>query len=187
MRWFQRKRTFLLLFLSFLVLLFFSSKWLTLFYPIYYKDEIRQHAQDHGINPLLVAAIIKVESDYKPGSESHKGALGVMQIMPDTAKWIMEKAEFKNVPLTKVKNEVDENIKMGTWYLEFLSQKFDGNEIAIIAAYNAGPTNVMNWIKKGKWDGTLESSKNIPFGETRHYVQRVSHYYKQYCDIYKEL
>lgn len=187
MRWFQRKRTFLLLFLSFLVLLFFSSKWLTLFYPIYYKDEIRQHAQNHGINPLLVAAIIKVESDFKPGSESHKGALGIMQIMPDTAKWIMEKAEFKNVPLNKVKNEIDENIKMGTWYLEFLSQKFDGNEIAIIAAYNAGPTNVMNWMKKGIWDGKLETSKNIPFGETRHYVQRVSHYYKQYCDIYKEL
>lgn len=186
MRWFRKKRVLLLLFLGFTVLIFFNSVWLTLFYPIHYKEEIRHHAQSNGLDPFIVAAIIKVESNYKPGAESKKGALGIMQIMPDTAKWVMTKAKFPETSLEEIQNETETNIRIGTWYLKSLAEQFDGNQVAMIAAYNAGPTNVKNWLKSGKWDGRLETSKDIPFGETRHYVQRVSHYYKQYSEIYDE-
>ncbi len=62
----------------------------------------------------------------------------------------------------------------------------DGNPIAAIAAYNAGPGNVKNWINKDMWDGTYDNVKSIPIGETRHYVQRVIYYYNQYTDLYKD-
>jgi len=185
MSWLRKKRVLLLLLLGFILILFFNSAWLSFFYPIPYKEEIRHHARSNGLDPLMVAAIIKVETNYKPGSESKKGALGIMQIMPDTAKWVIEKAKLEDVPLDRVKDETETNIRIGTWYLKSLSNQFDGNMIAVIAAYNAGPTNVKNWLRSGRWDGRLESAKDIPFGETRHYVQRVSHYYKQYSSIYE--
>lgn len=187
MKWLRKKRVLLLLFLGFTVILFANSQWLQIFYPIHYKDEIRRHANQHEIDPFIVAAIIKVESNYKAGAKSGKGALGVMQIMPDTAKWIINKAKLPDTSMENIKNEPDMNIEMGTWYLKSLYNQFDGNQIAMIAAYNAGPTNVKNWIKSGRWDGRLETSKDIPFGETRHYVQRVTHYHKQYVRIYGEL
>lgn len=186
MSWLRKKRVLLLLLLGFILILFFNSAWLSLFYPIHYKDEIRQHSSNNNLDPLIVAAIIKVETNYKPGAESKKGALGIMQIMPDTAKWVIEKAKFEEVPLERVKDETEANIQIGTWYLRSLSDQFDGNMVAMIAAYNAGPTNVRNWMKSGRWDGRLETVKNIPFGETRHYVQRVTHYYEQYSKIYED-
>jgi soluble lytic murein transglycosylase len=109
-----------------------------------------------------------------------------MQIMPDTAEWVISKAKLPETTLDDIRNETETNIQIGTWYLRSLSQQFDGNNIAMIAAYNAGPTNVKNWLKSGRWDGRLETVQNIPFGETRHYVQRVTHYYKQYLKIYDD-
>ncbi|MBP2002517.1 soluble lytic murein transglycosylase [Paenibacillus shirakamiensis] len=186
MKWLRKKRVLLVLFLSFLVLIFVNTQWLTLFYPIHYKDEIRHHAETNKVDPFLVAAIIRVETNYKASQESPKGALGLMQIMPDTAKWIIGKANLPDISLDTLKREPDRNIQLGTWYLKSLYSQFNNNEIAVIAAYNAGPGKVKGWLKSGTWDGRLDTVKNIPIGETRHYVQRVSHYYQQYVDIYKE-
>lgn len=186
MRWLRKKRVLLLLLLGFIIILFSNSSWLALFYPIQYKEEIATHAETYGLDPLMVAAIIKVETNYKTGAESPKGALGIMQIMPETAGWVLEKAKMEKVELSRVKEESSLNIQIGAWYLDWLSDQFDGNMIAAIAAYNAGPTNVKNWLQSGRWDGTLETAKNIPFGETRHYVQRVAHYYEQYSRIYED-
>lgn len=186
MRWLRKKRVLLLLFVSFVALLFLSSNWMILLYPIHYKDEIRKHAAYYEVDPFLVASIIRVETNFKPGKESKKGALGIMQLMPDTANWAMEMAKLPSVNLLNVKNEVDANIQLGTWYIQNLHKEMDGNPIAAIAAYNAGPGNVKNWINKGMWDGTYENVKSIPIGETRHYVQRVIYYYNQYTDVYKD-
>ncbi|AZS16481.1 lytic transglycosylase domain-containing protein [Paenibacillus lutimineralis] len=186
MRLLRKKRVLLLLFLGFVAILFFNSAWLSMFYPIYYKEEIKQHAQENGLDPLIVAAIIKAESNYKVGAESRKGALGIMQIMPGTAEWIIDQAKYEKVHLDQVKNEIDVNVRIGTWYLNYLSEQFDGNIIAVIAAYNAGPTHVKNWIKSKRWDGQLNTVDDIPFPETRNYVLRVTHYYKQYSEIYDD-
>lgn len=184
MSWLRKKRVLLLIFMGFIAILFLNSYWLSLFYPIHYKDEIRSSAQHYEVDPFMIAAIIKVETNFKNSSESPKGALGLMQIMPDTANWVIMKTKLLEVTLDEVKDIPEKNIEIGTWYLKSLSEQFDGNQIAMIAAYNAGPTNVRNWLKTGKWDGQLETTKQIPFGETRHYVQRVVHYYKQYTSIY---
>lgn len=186
MKWLRKKRVLLLLFVSFVGVLFLSSNWMALLYPIEYRDEIRKHADYYDVDPFLVASIIRVETNFKPGKESKKGALGIMQLMPDTANWAMEMAKLPSVTLSSVKNEVDTNIQLGTWYIQNLHQEMDGNPIAAIAAYNAGPGNVKNWIKKGMWDGTYENVKRIPVGETRHYVQRVIYYYNQYTSVYND-
>lgn len=182
----RKKRVLLLLFLSFVILLFFNTNWMSWFYPISYKEEIKQQAEEYEVDPFLIAAIIRVESNFKPGKESKKGALGIMQLMPDTATWAMEMAKLSEVSLDRIKHEVGPNIQLGTWYFAFLSKKFDGNKALTIAAYNAGPGNVRSWMDKDLWDGQLETVKEIPIGETRHYVQRVLYYYEQYTDIYDE-
>lgn len=186
MRWLRKKRVLLLLLLGFIVLLFSNSQWLSVFYPIHFKDEIRRHAENNELDPFMVAAIIRVETNYQPSKQSKKGALGVMQIMPDTALWVLEKAKLPEVSLDRINHEPETNIEIGTWYLKELSDQFNGNMIAVIAAYNAGPTRVKTWLKTGVWDGSIDTVSSIPLGETRHYVQRVVHYYEQYTDIYKE-
>lgn len=186
MKWLRKKRVLLLLFVGFTGILFLSTNWMSWFYPIYYKAEIREHSITYDMDPFLVAAIIRVETNYKTGRESKKGALGLMQLMPDTAKWALEKAKLPDVSLQQLKREPSANIELGTWYLSSLSRQFDGNRTAVIAAYNAGPGKVKSWLEKGNWDGTAASVKDIPFGETRHYVQRVIYYYDQYTEIYSE-
>lgn len=186
MKFFRKKRVLLLLFLTFVVVLFFNSNWMSWFYPIHYKEEIQSQAEEYDVDPFLIASIIRVETNFKPGKESKKGALGIMQLMPDTAKWAMEKAKIPEVTMYHIKHETNENIGIGTWYVSWLLQQFDGNSIAAIAAYNAGPGKVKSWIDKEVWDGQYETVKSIPFGETRHYVQRVVYYYNQYTDIYDE-
>ena len=185
MKWLLKKRVLLVLLVSFVAFLFLSSSWMTWLYPIYYKNEIRKHADYYEVDPFLVASIIRVETNYKPGKESSKGALGIMQLMPDTASWAMEMAKLPSVTMDSVKDEADPNIQLGTWYIKKLHEQMDGNPIAAIAAYNAGPGNVKSWISKGLWDGSYENVKDIPIGETRHYVQRVLYYYNQYTDVYE--
>lgn len=158
-----------------------------LLYPVAYRDDIRASALTHGVEPHLVAAVIRVESNYKTGRVSNKGALGIMQIMPDTAAWIVEQANYEGVTLDKIRNRADVGIELGTWYLASLLRQFDGNLAATVAAYNAGPGNVRAWLSQGVWDGTLETSDDIPFGETRRYVQRVIYYYNKYKSIYPDL
>lgn len=186
LRWLRKKRVLLPLLISFIAVLFLSNIWMTWLYPIYYKDQIRKHAIHYEVDPFLVASIIRVETNYKPGKESKVGALGIMQLMPDTANWAMEMAKLPSVTMDSIKHEADANIQLGTWYIKKLHDQMDGNPIAAIAAYNAGPGNVRSWLKKGLWDGTYENVKDIPVGETRHYVQRVIYYYNQYTDVYDE-
>ncbi|GGF97831.1 lytic transglycosylase domain-containing protein [Paenibacillus abyssi] len=155
-------------------------------YPIHYRDDIRASASNYDVDPYLVAAIIKAETNYQTGRESRKGALGIMQIMPDTAHWITERAGFTDVTLDDVHQRADVGIEMGTWYLASLKHQFNHNTITAIAAYNAGPGNVTRWLNEKIWDGEFDTVSQIPFGETRHYVQKVVYYYNKYKELYAE-
>ncbi|OGX68372.1 MAG: lytic transglycosylase [Paenibacillus sp. RIFOXYA1_FULL_44_5] len=184
MKIFQKKRFYLLLFVGLLVLLFYRSDWIWKFvYPIYYYQEIEASAHHYQVDPLLIAAIIRVESNYRPQLESKKGAVGIMQIMPDTAGWIIKRSGFSVKTMEDLKKP-EVSIEMGAWYLHSLHQQFSFNKTASIAAYNAGPGNVKQWLTNNTWDGNSEHISQIPFGETRHYVQRVMYYYGKYQKIY---
>jgi soluble lytic murein transglycosylase len=182
-----KKRFYLILLMALIAFLFLKSDWMARWmYPVHYKDDIRASAENYDLEPHLIAAIIRSESNYETGRESRKGALGLMQLMPTTAHWVVEKAGFDAVNDDVLRHRADVSIEVGSWYLGWLHHQFDHNAIAAVAAYNAGQGNVNKWLDSGKWDGELDSVSEIPFGETRHYVQRVFYYYNKYKDLYPE-
>lgn len=180
MSFLRKKRVFALLLLTFLLFLFLGTSVLgRMLYPIHYEEEIRQSAEKYQLDPLLIAAVIRVETNYKPDATSSKGAHGLMQLMPDTSEWIIEKAPFPG----EFKNRLDDpavSIELGSWYLNWMFKQFNGNTFAVLAGYNAGHGIVSRWLLEGRWDGTLDNTDQIPYGETKRYVQRVTYYYDKY-------
>jgi len=184
----KRKRFILPLILIVLAALFIQSDWLGKWiYPISYQEEIKRNAAAYELDPLLIAAIIRVESNYKLTAVSRKGAVGIMQIMPDTAEWILKQDDFGAITVKDAGREAHAGIALGSWYIKELNRQFDGNLVISLAAYNAGPGKVKQWLKNGVWNGEERTLKDIPYGETRHYVQRVLYYYKKYQNIYEKL
>jgi soluble lytic murein transglycosylase len=161
----------------------FSSPVQKFFYPILYPEYVFSYAERYQIDPYLVAAVIRAESRFSITAESGSGARGLMQIMPDTAKWAADKMglEFDREMLF----EPEYNIRIGCWYLRQLLDSFQGNLIVVLASYNAGQGNVRKWMKEGLWDGRFASLNQIPFSETRLYVHKVIKYYQRYQDLYE--
>ncbi|MEC0248991.1 lytic transglycosylase domain-containing protein [Paenibacillus chitinolyticus] len=183
MKLLRKKRVFALLLLGFVFLLFSNGLFIgQMIYPIHYREEIRQNAVQYQVDPFLIAAIIKVETNFNHDRESKKGAVGIMQLMPDTAEWIRETSNTKSADFRDPKH----NIQLGSWYLAWLNKQYKGNWLYSIAAYNAGQGNVSKWKNNGVWDGTEETINKIPFGETRHYVQRVLYYQQKFKKLYGE-
>lgn len=160
----------------------FVWQWL---YPVYYADEIRKNAMRYNHDPNLLLAIIQTESNFRWTKVSSKGAIGLMQIMEDTANWVIDQSGYgEDVRQSLAHPTV--NIAIGSWYLRYLLEQYDQNLVVALAAYNAGPGNVNRWLASGKWDGTLSMLHKIPFGETRHYIQRVLYTYERYGKIYTD-
>ncbi|PZE21038.1 lytic transglycosylase domain-containing protein [Paenibacillus xerothermodurans] len=182
----RKKRVFALFLLAFILFMFLSSnivsKWL---YPIQYEDEIRLNANKYNLDPFLIAAIVRVESNYQTKIESKKGAYGLMQLMPETSQWIVEIGQFSPSYNQKLHDPMV-SIQLGSWYLKWLHKELDGNTVAVIASYNAGQGKVRQWLNNGRWDGTREHVDDIPYGETRHYIQRVLYYYNKYHKLYAD-
>lgn len=164
------------------VLLFLSIPYfLRLAFPLRYEEIIREAASTHDLDPLFLAAVIQVESGFRAEVASQKGALGLMQIMPDTAFWLgeqrAESIRIEDLLSPRV------NIGLGTYYLMYLLERFP-TEYAALAAYNAGPTNVKRWLDQGIWDGTYLRTGQIPFAETKRYVRKVVMMYNLYTLLY---
>lgn len=186
MRRIRRKRWFALILSAMILLLFYRSDWMgKIMYPIKYKQEIEAASANVGVNPYLVAAVIRVESNYREELESPKGALGIMQVMPETAEWIYQREGLKGY---KPDDLLDPsvNIRVGTAFLGLLMEQFQGNQVLAVASYNAGQGNVNKWLSNEIWDGRLETVEHIPFWETRKYVSKVMYYYKKYQKIYTD-
>ncbi|NOU98109.1 transglycosylase SLT domain-containing protein [Paenibacillus sp. LMG 31456] len=182
----RRKRVFALFLIAFIIFMFLSSSMVgRILYPIQYKDEILLNGNKYGLDPFLIAAIIRVESNFQVDIESKKGAFGLMQLMPDTSDWIVEMGRFSTSHKENLHNPTV-SIQLGSWYLSWLHKQYKGNTVAAIAGYNAGQGNVNRWMQNQEWDGTLEKVDSIPFGETRHYIQRVLYYYNKYHKLYAE-
>ncbi len=190
----RRKRTYAILLIIFLAVLFYSTDWLgRVMYPIAHEELIRSSAKSEEVDPLLIAAIIRVESNYIPDKVSKKGAIGLMQVMPSTADWVAESAGYEGSIVQRL-TEPELNVEIGTRYVrilmnqyaEQLAQRSEAEDrIALIAAaYNAGPGSVSGWLADKKWSGTYEAVQSIPYGETRHFVQRIIYYYHKYEQYY---
>jgi len=176
--------TFLLL--GFIFIRLFTSPWLLQrFYPYPYQELISENSDIYQVDPYLVLAIIKTESRFFAGARSRVGAIGLMQIMPETGKWIAEKMRIAEFAADKL-YEPRYNIPMGIWYVSYLYEIFDQNTIKAVAAYNAGATKVKRWLQEGLWSGDIRDLKQIPYQETRKYVDQVLFNYQVYKYIYGE-
>ena len=146
--------------------------------PLRHEDIIRQQAAEKGVPADLIAAVIYSESRFRDQT-SHAGARGLMQITPSTAKLIEKLSGGQTFKFSDL-SDPDINIRYGTFYLRYLLQKFDDNEVAALAAYNAGETNVI------AWGGSDLQVDDIPFPETRGYVEDVLDKRKDYASHYRD-
>jgi peptidoglycan lytic transglycosylase len=147
--------------------------WERLWYPLRYETIVRGHARNYSLDPALLAAVIYQESKFKADAESKSGAIGLMQLLPDTAKGI---ALHTGGSAFRVADLYDPeiNVRYGAWYLRHLLRKY-GEERTALAAYNAGQDNVDRWRRDGL---------GIQFPETRAYVNRVEDLKQIYRDAY---
>lgn len=149
--------------------------------PVQYASLIHKYADERGLDPNLVVAIIKVESDFDPNAVSPMDARGLMQILPETAQWIAEELEEDYVEDDLFDPEM--NISYGTYYLKYLIDHFKNQDIAI-AAYNGGMGNVGTWLDDETITHEGEGLEDIPIDETREYVVKVNTNMEMYQRLY---
>ena len=142
-------------------------------YPLKYEQIVRGHARNYQLDPALLAAVIYQESKFRSDARSDSGAIGLMQLQPETAKGIAIRTGGSRFQTSDLYNP-EINVRYGSWYLRHLLDKYD-NEKTALAAYNAGQRNVDEWRAQGK---------EIQFSETREYVDRVEHLKGVYHDAY---
>ena len=140
-----------------------------------YSSTVRKYAAEYGVDEALVYAVIKTESNFDPNAESSAGAMGLMQLTPETFLDVADRLLGEEISENDILDP-EINIRCGVRYLAWLIETFE-SEKAAVAAYNAGPGRVSEWLEE---DGELNS---IPIGETRIYVSKVLHA----KDIYERL
>jgi soluble lytic murein transglycosylase len=143
-------------------------------YPLEYEHIIRTHAANHDLDPALLAAVVYVESRFDPNAKSGAGAIGLMQLLPDTAKGIALRTGGARFVVADLRDP-EINVRYGSWYLDHLRDKYGDVSLAL-AAYHAGPGSVDHWRAEGL---------GIPFPETRSYVREVERLRNVYADAYR--
>ncbi|MGH7507824.1 MAG: lytic transglycosylase domain-containing protein, partial [Longimicrobiales bacterium] len=158
-----------------------NARLLRIVFPFPYRDEIVRYANERGIDPYLVAGLIRQESMFNATVRSSAGAIGLMQIMPPTGK-SLARQEGVRFQLAKLR-EPSFNIRLGTRFVADLLGRYDGRLTFMLAAYNAGPTRVARWRNLPEAAEDDLFAERIPFAETREYVKIV----QQNARIYRAL
>ena len=150
-----------------------------------YQQDIITYSQKNKIDPFLVAAIIKNESNFDNKAVSPVGAIGLMQIMPDTGAWIAQQMGLANYKEDSL-YQAEMNIRMGCWYVGELEYEFKDNLTLVMIAYNAGRGQTKLWMEENGWTYDFNDPAQIPYPDTREYVQKVlkdrDNYYLYYRD-----
>jgi len=149
-------------------------------YPFHYWDLISNLANDRKLSPALIIGLMRQESRFEAQIRSRSGAIGLMQIMPDTGSWIASKKGVNNYNLDKP----EDNINFGTWYLDYTHSRFGNNSMLAVASYNAGPGAIGRWVEAKGIGDPDEFVNNIPYDETRDYVSKVLGNYWNYLRLY---
>ncbi len=169
------KKFYVLLFIL-ISAVFAACAFVKLRFPLKYAENVRESAARYNLDETLVFAVIKAESGFDKDKISSKGAVGLMQIMPETAEYVSK--EFFSGRKFDLTSPAD-NIEIGCFYLAYLAEKFD-NATEILAAYNAGEGNVKLWKNRVK---RSLNEEDISFPETKKYVRKVGIFAKIYALI----
>lgn len=160
-----------------------NERLLRIIYPFPYERAVREAARAHGLDPYLVAGLIRQESMFNADVYSSAGAVGLMQIMPTTGRMLARATEI-GVFDTAMLERPELNIRLGTRYLDEMLERFDGNLTAVLAAYNAGPYQVGQWMDLPEFDREELFAERIPYRETRDYVKAVQRNARLYEALY---
>jgi soluble lytic murein transglycosylase len=150
--------------------------------PLTNASVIRKQAADKHLDAALIAAVIYAETKFEP-RESSAGAEGLMQILPETAYFIAHLSGGSAFTASDLATP-SINVAYGSYYLRYLLDHYDGNEMLAVAAYNAGLANVDRWVARAKARGGELTVATIPFPETRAYVERVQGAQQEYRAAY---
>lgn len=153
-------------------------------YPLKYSEYIEKYANENEVDPLLIYSIIKAESNFEKNVVSSSNAIGLMQLLPETAEEIANQQGYDYIAKESLYNP-EINIQIGTKYFTNLMKMYKNCIPVALAAYNAGIGNVEKWIQNGtiKKDGS--DIENIPFKETNNYVRKILRDYEIYKKLYE--
>ena len=156
-----------------------TAYWHGLF-PFPYQERIIKYAAREDINPLLTISVMRKESTFDPEINSVVGAVGLMQIVPPTADWVANQIDLPEYSLT----DPEDNIRIGTWYLTHNHHRYEDNSLYAVASYNAGTGNVNSWLERYDTKDLDRFVEQIPFAETKDYVEGVFGNYWNYLRLY---
>lgn len=149
-------------------------------YPLAFEELIKTWSKRHNLNSLLVTALIRQESRFTPSIRSSANAVGLMQLIPETATLVAEQINLKQYAL----DNPNDNVKMGTWLLESSHQHYKDNSLLAVASYNASPSKVAKWVQERGLTDLDEFVEAIPYEETQDYVKQVFGNYWNYLRLY---
>lgn len=167
----------------FLFLLSNNKTYQKTLYKTEYSEFVIKYAEEYDVDPYLVYAVIKTESNFKADAISNVGARGLMQIMPTTFDWMNSKIKCPDTTFDDMYSAED-NIRFGCFFLGYLIDEFQNYETAL-AAYHSGRGAVNQWLKDPEYSSDEKTLKHIPIGNTAHYVHKVMKNYNKYQEIYK--
>jgi soluble lytic murein transglycosylase len=151
-------------------------------FPIPYRGSIEQHSREQNLDPFLMAALIRQESEFNPSVISHANAYGLMQVLPSTGRGLVRRVRGRRYNASQLLNP-DRNIQLGTYYFRNLLNSFNGETELALASYNAGPGRAALWRSWGPFREPSEFIETVPFHETRGYIQIVL----RNADVYRRL
>ena len=153
--------------------------------PYKYQQYIEKYSAEYDIPEEIIFAVIKIESSFRASVTSPVGAMGLMQMMPDTFEWLTGNYHLGENLTTLSLYDPEINIKYGTYYLRYLKDKF-GDWNTVLAAYNAGEGNVSKWLADERYSSDGKTLHTIPFAETENYVKKVNNEIGIYRILYEK-
>ena len=155
-------------------------------YPLRYKQQIIQAADAFSLEPWHVAAVVRCESSFDAKATSSAGAMGLMQIMPETGQWLAGKFGEADGFDPQTLYDPETNLKYGCWYLNWLMDRYGRNLVLVTAAYHAGQGTVDKWLNDEgvSTNGVTIEPDAIPYSSTSTYVRRILTAYEQYEELY---
>ena len=158
-----------------------------LIYPLEYEQELLSAAEEFEIDPCLLAALVYCESSFRADAVSNVGAIGLMQIMPETGEWLSGKIELDGEYTVESLYEPEVNLRLGCWYLSFLHRRYDGRWQEALTAYIAGQGQVDKWLKDPALSADGKTLDVIPGQDVKEYAAKVLRTHEIYREAYPDV
>jgi soluble lytic murein transglycosylase len=159
-------------------------EWLLREHPLGYRYYVEKYADEFDLDPFLIYAVIKTESDFRPDAVSNMGARGLMQIMEETFNWLSRYRFFEREKVFDDMFTPHENIRYGCYLLAYHLENF-GDLDCSLAAYFAGDNTVLRWLGNSEFSSDGKTLDHIPDPDTRHYINKVRTAYETYIKLYR--